>query len=45
MAKWVDNFGGIGAYSIAAILVISAGAALLFKGSATKFHAMPNWEY
>jgi amino acid transporter len=44
VAKWVDNFGGIGAYSIAAILVISAGAALLFKGSATKFHAMPNWD-
>ncbi len=45
VAKWVDNFGGIGAYSIAAILVISAGTALLFKGSATKFHAMPNWDF
>jgi amino acid transporter len=44
VAKWVDNLGGIGAYSIAVILVISAGAALLFKGSATKFHAMPSWD-
>lgn len=44
VAKWVDNFGGIGAYSIAAILVVSAGAVLLSKGSATKFHAMPSWD-
>jgi amino acid transporter len=40
----VDNFGGIGAYSIAGILVVSAGAALLFHGSATRFHVLPRWD-
>jgi glutamate:GABA antiporter len=44
VAKWVDNLGGLGAYSIALILIASAGAALLFKGSATKFHPMPSWD-
>jgi amino acid transporter len=44
VAKWVDNLGGLGAYSIAVILVVSAGAALLFNGSATKFHAIPSWD-
>lgn len=43
VAKWVDNFGGMGAYLVAAILVVSAGAALVFKGSATRFHVMPGW--
>ena len=44
IAKWVDNFGGIGAYSIAGILVVSAGAVLLLHGSATRFHALPRWD-
>jgi glutamate:GABA antiporter len=44
VAKWVDNFGGIGAYLVAAILVVSAGGALLSKGSATTFHMMPRWD-
>jgi glutamate:GABA antiporter len=44
VAKWVDNFGGIGAYLIAAILVVSAIAALVSKGSATQFHFTPSWD-
>jgi len=44
VAKWVDNFGGIGAYLVAAILVVSAIAALLSKGSATQFHLAPSWD-
>jgi amino acid transporter len=44
VAKWVDNLGGIGAYFIAIILVVSAAAAFLSKGSATKFHLTPSWD-
>jgi amino acid transporter len=44
VAKWVDNFGGMGAYVIAAILVVSAAAAFASKGSATKFDIMPSWD-
>ncbi|HZQ55994.1 MAG TPA: APC family permease [Bryobacteraceae bacterium] len=35
VAKWVDNFGGIGVYLIWLILVASGTAMLLSKGSAT----------
>src|SRR5882757_4395214 len=48
VAKWVDNFGGIGAYLVAVILVVSAIAALVSsgssKGSATQFHLAPSWD-
>lgn len=41
VAKWVDNFGGMGAYLISAILIASAIALLLSKRSATHFHFFP----
>jgi amino acid transporter len=44
VAKWVDNFGGIGAYLVAGILVVSAAAAFVSKGSATQFHFAPSWD-
>jgi amino acid transporter len=37
VAKWVDNFGGIGAYFVAAIIVIAAAFAVITRGSATRF--------
>jgi glutamate:GABA antiporter len=43
VAKWVDNFGGIGAYLIGGILVLTAGTALLHHAPATKFNLMPEW--
>jgi amino acid transporter len=43
VAKWVDNFGGIGAYLIGGILVLSAAAALLHHAPATKFNLAPEW--
>jgi amino acid transporter len=44
VAKWVDNFGGIGAYAIAFILIAAGAAALASKGSAARFHFMPSWD-
>jgi amino acid transporter len=44
VAKWVDNFGGLGAYLIGGILVASAAAMLLTKGSATHFEWQPKWD-
>ncbi|HEY3939239.1 MAG TPA: APC family permease [Bryobacteraceae bacterium] len=44
VAKWVDNFGGIGAYLIGGILVISGAAMWLLKGSATRFDLLPRWD-
>ncbi|HMF79583.1 MAG TPA: APC family permease [Bryobacteraceae bacterium] len=43
VAKWVDNFGGIGAYLIGGILVFSAAAALFHHAPATKFDLAPEW--
>jgi amino acid transporter len=45
VAKWVDNFGGIGAYLIGGILVVSGAAMLLLKGSATKLDLLPRWDF
>jgi amino acid transporter len=45
VAKWVDNFGGIGAYLICGILVVSGAAMWLLKGSATKFDLLPKWDF
>ncbi len=41
VAKWVDNFGGIGAYYLAGILVLAALVMLFTKGSATHFDLRP----
>ncbi len=43
VAKWVDNFGGLGAYLIWTALVISAVAVLFHRGSATAFHLLPKF--
>jgi len=37
VAKWVDNFGGIGAYLVGGIIAVAAAFALVTKGSATRF--------
>jgi amino acid transporter len=44
VAKWVDNFGGIGVFLIAGIMIIAAAAAFAAKGSATHFALMPRWD-
>ncbi len=41
VAKWLDNFGAIGGYFIAGLLVVGAMAVLLTKGSATHFDLIP----
>jgi amino acid transporter len=41
VAKWVDNFGGIGAYLLWTILVIGGVLALIRAGSETRFHLLP----
>ncbi len=43
VAKWVDNFGGLGAYLIWTVLVVSAVAVLFHRGSATAFHLIPKF--
>src|SRR5689334_7740497 len=42
VAKWVDSSGGVGAYTIAFVLVVCAVAAWLTRGSATKFYLLPS---
>jgi amino acid transporter len=37
VAKWIDNFGGIGAYLVGAVIVVAAAFAIIAKGSATRF--------
>jgi len=37
VAKWVDNFGGIGAYFVGGLIVVAAAFALVTHGSATRF--------
>ena len=44
VAKWVDNFGGLGANLIVGILVLSAAAAFFLSGSATHFDVLPKWD-
>lgn len=41
IAKWVDNFGGLGAYVISIILVLAAVVAFVTRGSVTKFDLVP----
>jgi amino acid transporter len=43
VAKWVDNFGGIGVFLIGGILLIAGAAAFLVKGPATHFKLLPLW--
>ena len=45
VAKWVDNLGGLGAYLIWLILIISAVAALFVRGSVTKFNLLPKFDF
>ena len=45
VAKWVDNFGGLGAYTIWIVLAVSAAAALASHGSATVFHFAPDLNF
>jgi glutamate:GABA antiporter len=42
IAKWVDNFGGLGAYVIVIILVLCGVAACLTKEPATEFNLLPS---
>lgn len=42
VAKWVDNFGGLGAYLICILLVLCALVAWFTRGPATKFHLLPS---
>ncbi|MGI8958702.1 MAG: APC family permease [Bryobacteraceae bacterium] len=42
VAKWVDNFGGLGGYVIGAILVLCGVVAWFTKGPATKFNLLPS---
>ncbi len=44
VAKWVDNAGGISAYTIWAVLVVCAAASWIRHGSATVFHLAPRWD-
>jgi amino acid transporter len=37
VAKWIDNFGGIGTYLVLGIIVAAAAFALVSHGSATRF--------
>ncbi|HEX4167989.1 MAG TPA: APC family permease [Bryobacteraceae bacterium] len=45
VAKWLDNFGGIGAYYIAGLLVFAAAVMLGRKGSATHFNIVPRFDF
>jgi amino acid transporter len=49
VAKWVDNFGGMGAYVIAILLVAAGVTALFSHGSATSFanpsSLLPKWDF
>jgi amino acid transporter len=42
IAKWVDNFGGIGSYAIWIILVASAIVMCVTRGPATRFELLPS---
>ena len=44
VAKWVDNFGGFGAYVIMLVLVLCGIAAWVTAGPATKFKLIPNFD-
>ena len=42
IAKWVDNFGGLGAYAIGIILALCACVAWFTSGPATRFRLLPS---
>jgi glutamate:GABA antiporter len=42
IAKWVDNFGGLGGYVIGLMLVLCGAVAWFTKGPATKFNLLPS---
>jgi amino acid transporter len=42
VAKWVDNFGGLGGYLIGIIVVLCACVAWFTRGPATKFNLLPS---
>ena len=44
VAKWVDDFGGVGTYLIVIVFVVSGTAALCLNGSATHFDFAPKWD-
>ncbi|MBV9303653.1 MAG: APC family permease [Acidobacteriaceae bacterium] len=44
VAKWVDNFGGLGAYVIVIVLLTCAVAAWMRPGPATKFNVVPSFD-
>jgi glutamate:GABA antiporter len=43
VAKWVDNVGGLAAYTIWGMLVLAAIFALVRGGGATEFKLLPEW--
>ena len=45
IAKWMDNFGGIGAYLIVGILLVAALVRIASKGSATHFDIVPRLDF
>jgi len=45
VAKWVDNFGGAGAYMVGAVLVVAGIAMLLLHRSATHFDLVPKLDF
>ncbi len=45
IAKWVDNFGGLGSYAIGIILVLCGAAVWFTRGPATNFHLLPSLDF
>ena len=45
VAKWVDNFGGLGGYLLGGLLVITAAAMLLSRKPATHFDLLPHFDF
>ncbi len=44
VAKWLDNFGGMGAYYLTGIMVIAAVFMLIRHGSVTHFNIVPRFD-
>jgi amino acid transporter len=44
IAKWVDNFGGLGGYVIGLILVLCGVVVWFTRGPATKFNLLPSFD-
>lgn len=45
IAKWMDNFGGIGAYLIVGILIVAALVRIVSQGSVTHFDIRPRLDF